>query len=45
MEAAIEYSQRINAVRMELYPSPRSVHLYERRGFGPATQLLVRNLF
>lgn len=44
MEAAIEYAQDIHAARVVVSPSARSVPFYERLGFGPATQLLVRNL-
>jgi len=40
--AATSYADARGFARIVLAPSPRSVPLYRRAGFGPATQLMVR---
>ncbi|MGO1517464.1 GNAT family N-acetyltransferase [Arthrobacter rhombi] len=42
MEAAIQFSQGINAARIVLSPSDESQTFYARHGFEPAEELLVK---
>lgn len=42
VEACTAYADQHGFARLVLAPSPRSVGLYERHGFGAATQLMVR---
>ncbi|ALE04942.1 hypothetical protein AL755_04645 [Arthrobacter sp. ERGS1:01] len=43
LDAAIEFSQDIQAARMVLSPSDESQNFYARHGFVPAEELLVRS--
>ena len=44
VEACTGYADEHDFVRIVLSPSEQSVPLYERAGFGPATELMVRSL-
>jgi GNAT superfamily N-acetyltransferase len=42
LDEAVQHADRHGFARLVLAPSERSVPLYERAGFGPATALMVR---
>ena len=44
VERAVVLAAELGCVRVVLSPSERSVRLYERAGFGPATMLMARTL-
>ncbi|SOD74393.1 L-amino acid N-acyltransferase YncA [Jatrophihabitans sp. GAS493] len=44
LEAVLGHAQAINAVRIVLAPSERSVPFYERAGFGAASMLMAMTL-
>ncbi len=44
LETAVTHARSRGAVRIVLSPSERSVHFYERAGFGRATMLMAKTI-